>query len=519
MIVENQSEVVAFLSRPDTYAEAGIEPRPVERIDTHASVLFLVGDQVYKLKRAVRFPYLDYSTCERRRRFCEAEVEVNCRTAPDLYRGVIPIVRRSNGGLALGGEGEIVDWVVKLRRFDQEALFDRLAAAGRLDRFAMESLADAIARFHDSAERRPADGGADGVARVLDGNRTCFESADAAILDPAKARRLVDASQRAFVRLAPLLDHRRDEGFVRHCHGDLHLRNIVVHNGHAVLFDAIEFDPSFAAIDVLYDLAFLVMDLHFCGYPLLASIVLNRYLDNTGDGSGDVSGLAALPLFLSMRAAIRSHIEALAAASQSSAGQADERARSARRYLDLAFDVLAEPHPCLIAVGGLSGSGKSRLARELAPRLGPAPGARVVRTDSTRKRLAGVALGTRLGTHDYSEAMGRRTYEAVFDEARRALAAGCPVIADAVFARPEERAAIAEVARLAGVAFHGIWLNAASGLLEQRVAGRRNNVSDATPEVVRLQLAYDLGDIDWWRLDSSGDATQTLDAACAWLGM
>lgn len=512
MIVEDQSEVIAFLSAPAAY---GGNVGPVERRETHASIIFLAGSAAYKLKRSVRFPYLDYSSAELRRRFCEAEVQVNRRTAPDLYRGVVPVVRREDGELALGGRGAPLDWLVEMQRFDEEALFSRFADAGRLDRFAMEDLADAIARFHGQAEPRTSSGGAAGIARVLDSNRLCFADSDPKVLDHQQTARLVGLAQDSFEAAAPLLDHRRDEGCVRHCHGDLHLRNIIVHNGHAVLFDAIEFDPAFAEIDVLYDLAFLVMDLEFRGLPSLASIVLNRYLDNTGD----VAGLPALPLFLSARAAIRAHIDAVAAKNQSEPHRAAGLTDAARRYLELALAFLRSQPPRLIAIGGLSGSGKSKLARQLAPFLGPAPGARVARTDSTRKRLAGVALGTRLGPQDYSSRMSRRTYEAVYDEARRALAAGRSVIADAVFARPEEREAIARTAREAGVPFQGVWLDAAPRVLERRVTGRRNNVSDATAEVVRLQLEYDLGAIDWARLDASGEGDETLQAACALLGL
>lgn len=512
MIVEDQSEVVAFLSRPETW---GLVDGPVQRNETHASIIFLAGDRAVKLKRAVRFPYLDYSTPQRRRRFCEAELEINRRTAPQVYRSVLPVVRTGSGGLALGGEGEPVDWVIDMARFDEDALFDRLAAAGRLDRFAMESLADAVSWFHGQAESRPGAGGAAGIREVLDSNRACFAETAGDILDPADTERLIGASDAALEAVAPLLDARRDAGFVRHCHGDLHLRNIVVLDGRAVLFDAIEFDPGFAEIDVLYDLAFLVMDLQYRGLERLASIVLNRYLDVTGDAGG----LPAMPLFLSMRAAIRSHIDAVAAANQSCADTGRALAERARQYLRLALSFLQPVPPRLVAIGGLSGSGKSRLARELAPLLGGIPGARVVRTDSTRKRLAGVSLATRLAPQDYSAEMGRRTYQAVYDEAATALAAGRAVIADAVFADPEERQAIAHIAADAGVQFDGIWLRAAPHLLEQRVSGRRNNVSDATPEVVRLQLAFELGHIDWHLLDSSGEGEETLQAAVALLGL
>lgn len=512
MIVEDQRDVIAFLSRGETWGSVNAT---VERRETHASVVFLVGDHAFKLKRAVRYPYLDYSTADRRRHFCEAELAINQRTAPDVYRRILPVVRLADGGLALDGEGDPVDWLIEMQRFAEDALFDRLAESGRLDRFAMESLADTIARFHAEAERRPGAGGAAAVADILDGNVRSFAGIDAAVLDPSRVDQLAPASRQALTAVAALLDRRRSEGFVRHCHGDLHLRNIVACEGRAVLFDAIEFDPSFAEIDVLYDMAFLVMDLEFRRLGRLGSVLLNRYLDVTGD----CHGLATLPLFLSMRAAIRSHIDAAAAAAHSSNEAAIELQRGASRYLDLALRYLRCEAPRLIAIGGLSGSGKSRLARELAPYFTPPPGARVVRTDSIRKRLAGVTPETRLAPCDYSEAASRRTYEALYTEVRSALGAGRTVIADAVFARPEERLAIAAVATDAGAPFRGIWLHSAPPLLEERVSRRVHSVSDATPEVVRLQLAFDLGTIDWPKLDSSGPAGSTLASAGDLLGI
>ncbi|MFO1112775.1 MAG: AAA family ATPase [Rhodospirillales bacterium] len=508
MIVEDQSEVIAFLSEPEAY---GPDVASVERRETHASVLFLAGPRVFKLKRAVRFPYLDYGSVAARRRFCEAEVAINRRTAGALYRGVVAVVRRPDGSLGLGGDGEPVDWLVEMQRFAENALFDRLAACGRLDRRTVEGLADAIASFHAEAERKPQAGGAAAMAAILEGNIRCFQDSDPFVLERDTIARLTAASRQALQAVGPLLDRRRAAGFVRHCHGDLHLRNIVLHDGRAMLFDAIEFDAAYADIDVLYDLAFLVMDLEFRDLRRLASILLNRYLDVTGDSGG----LAALPLFLSMRAAIRSHIDAAAAATHSDVDAAAGLAAGASRYLKLGLSFLAPAAPRLIAVGGLSGSGKSRLARELAPSLAPPPGARVIRSDATRKRLAGVAPETRLPPGSYSAATSRQTYAAVCAEAREVLAAGRPVIADAVFARPEERAAIAAVAAEAGVPFQGLWLAAAPDLLQERVEKRLGNASDATPEVVRQQLAYDLGPIDWPRVDSSGEAAETLAAARA----
>jgi aminoglycoside phosphotransferase family enzyme/predicted kinase len=520
VIVEDQTEIIDFLAQPEAYAPiqseptagAAVEPGGVEqvqRIDTHISHVFLAGAHAYKLKRAVRLPYLDFSSEGLRRRWCEREVEINRRTAPMLYQGCVPVVRSEDGGLAIGGEGQAVDWLVVMTRFDAEAVFDRLAAAGRLDRFAVEILADVVARFHASAEPRPDHGGAAALARVIAGNRQSFAECAAGSVDREAVARLDAKTVSELERVAPLLERRSRDGFVRRCHGDLHLRNIVAWQGLPVLFDAIEFSDELAEIDVLYDLAFLVMDVgERCGRHL-ACLLLNRYLDATGD----TAGLAAMPLFLAIRAAIRSHVEA-------AAGGGGERAAAASaRYFAEAEACLTPRPPRLIAVGGLSGSGKSRLARDLAPFVGLAPGARIVRTDTTRKRLAGVGFNTRLAPALYGEAMTRKTYEAVYAEVRTALAAGYAVIADAVFGKPEERAAIARVATEAGVPFQALWLQAPPPVLEERVTRRRMNASDATAEVVRLQLSYDLGPIDWPRQDTQAAADVVLAEACDRLGL
>ncbi len=529
MIVEDQSEVVEFLSRPEAYGEWLSR---VDRLDTHISIIFLVARSAFKLKRSVRLPYLDFSTVEQRRRMCEAEVRVNRRTAPDIYRGVVPVLRTSNGRLRLGqlndpkGGDTVVDWLVAMERFDQSTLFDRLAVDGRLDRFAMEDLADAIARFHSDAQVCPEAGGAGLIDRIITSNAQCFDDPAAAFLDQARVEAVTAGSRKVLSAVADGLERRRRTGRVRHGHGDLHLRNIFLHDGSATLFDAIEFDPDLAKIDVLYDLAFLVMDLDHRGLRRHASILLNRYLDVTGDALGDgdgadgggagmraASGLAAMPLFLAVRAAIRSHVDALASATLTDAKAAEAARDEAGSYLDRALAYLEPDSPRLVAVGGLSGTGKSRMARDMSPHFGAAPGARIVRTDATRKRLAGVELERRLGSAAYGPEMTQKTYAAVFAECRSVLAAGQSVIADAVFSDPGERMAIEEVARGAGVPFFGLWLEAPPDMMEQRVTRRRRNVSDATSWVVKLQMQYDLGDITWSRIDTSGSREDTLSAA------
>jgi uncharacterized protein len=310
MITEDQTAVIEFLASPATHGGG-----QVERIDTHSAIVFLAGARGYKLKRAVLFDYLDFSTLERRRALCEAEVRLNRRTAPGLYLGVLPVTREADGSLALSGAGPPVDWVVEMNRFDQEALFDRLAAAGHLDVGLMRPLATAIAEFHAAAERRTDHGGKAGMAWVIDGNAAGFAEYGAACLDPAAASRLTSDASTELARRGTLLDRRRDAGFVRQCHGDLHLRNIVLLDGRPTLFDGVEFNDEISCTDVLYDLAFLLMDLWRRQLPRHANAVCNQYLAETGD----VEGMRLLPLFLSCRAAVRAKTSATAATFQDDA--------------------------------------------------------------------------------------------------------------------------------------------------------------------------------------------------------
>ena len=445
-----------------------------ERFETHVSLVFLTGDRAVKLKKAVKFPYLDYSTIEKRRHFCEREVELNKRTAPDLYLGAEPVEI----------DGIVEDWVVVMRRFDNAALFDKLEITPRIAR----DLADRIAAFHDVAEVTPQYGGAEAMGRIVDANRRDQENSG---LDHAKIAALHTACRSALADVAALLDARRAGGCVRFGHGDLHLRNICLFDGRPTLFDGIEFDDSIACVDVLYDLAFLLMDLEHRGRRDVANRVLNRYLARRDE----LAGLAALPLFLSCRASIRAHTNKDAT------------------YLDLAARLLDSAPPRLIAVGGLSGSGKSTLAEAIAHDIGRVPGAVVLRSDVIRKRLLGRDPEARLGAEGYTAELSCRVYDAMREQAATALAAGVSVIADAVHARPDERVAVEAVARRAGVDFAGLWLEAAPEVLASRVRGRENDASDATVEVVREQLSYDTGAITWRRLDASPDLAVTVDRA------
>ncbi len=329
MVTEDQSEVIAFLLRPDTY---GAGTTRVEHLETHSAMVFLAGDRALKLKRAVRYDYLDFSTAERRRRWCEAEVALNRRMAPAIYRGTAAVTRESSGRLALDGTGTPVEWLVDMTRFDGEALADRLAESGTLPLTAMAPLAASVAALHAGAAHRLDAGGAAGMRWVADGNREALAAfGDAVFPEPARSRVVLDTA-RALDAGAARLDQRRADGFVRQCHGDLHLGNIVLLDGAPTLFDAVEFNDDISCIDVAYDLAFLLMDLWHRGLPRHANFVLNEYLRLTGD----LESLALLPLFLACRATVRAKTNATAATLADAAAARQPLVEAAHQYLELA---------------------------------------------------------------------------------------------------------------------------------------------------------------------------------------
>jgi hypothetical protein len=501
---DDQSDTIAFLASSSTHGGAD-----VCRIDTHASVIFQAGTRAWKLKRAVRYDYLDFSTVDRRRAMCEAELRINRRIAPQIYNGVTAVTREPDGSLALGGTGTPVEWVLEMTRFDEDGLFDRLASNGRLDLDLMHRLALAVAALHLTAESRFDHGGADGMTWVIDGNAAGFADEGRGILDPRACARVTLEARRVLDRCRAKLDVRRAGGFVRQCHGDLHLRNIVLVDGHPTPFDAVEFNDEIACIDGQYDLAFLLMDLCRRGLPRHANVVLNGYLAATGD----VDGLALLPLFLSCRAAVRAKTSAASARLQQDSAGKRELEDLAREYLVRAERLLRPPDPGLVAIGGFSGSGKSTLALALAPLVGAVPGAIVIRSDEVRKRICGVSPLARLGPEGYAPEISRKVYAAAADQARRVLRAGHAVIVDAVFARREDREAMARVADAERVPFMGLWLDAPSSVLIARVARRSSDVSDADSAVVAGQAAEDVGPISWHRLSAGRAAESVLEDA------
>ena len=327
----DQAEVIGFLSRPESY---GLADGRVELVETHCSIVFLVGARAYKLKRAIRYADLDYTTPARRQAACAAELVVNRRTAPQLYLGMRAVCRRPGGTLAFDKPGPPLEHVVEMRRFAQSDLFDVLAERGELTGTLMQALGQEIARLHGLAERTGAFGGSAAIQRVIAANTRAL-TRHAALLEGAAIATLERHAQAALARLAPLLDRRRHEGKIRRCHGDLRLANICLWRGAPLLFDAVEFSDEISCIDILYDLAFLLMDLQLRGLAGLADTVRDAYLAC----APEQDGLPALPLFLALRAAMRGY--ALADSAGRHPAQEGQKRALARLHLSAAIAYLA----------------------------------------------------------------------------------------------------------------------------------------------------------------------------------
>jgi aminoglycoside phosphotransferase family enzyme/predicted kinase len=478
----------------------------VTRIDTHAASVFLDGTRALKIKRAVKYPFLDYSTLEKRKAACEEEVRINRPHAPQIYHRVVAITEEPDGSVEADGRGRPIEYAVDMSRFDESRTLDHLAKAGQFDVDFASAIADAIAASHAAATRADGKAWMSSIPALIDGNSNGLRSGNH--LPTKEIEQLAQASHAAFMRARPLLEERARRDFVRRCHGDLHLANIVLIEQQPVLFDAIEFDAQMATVDVFYDLAFTLMDLLRHDQPLAANTVLNRYLAATP--LENLDALGALPLFMSIRAAIRAQV-ALARLKPShsdDAGILDE----ARRYFDLARALIQPPTPRLIAVGGLSGTGKTVLARALAPTVAPQPGAAVLRSDVIRKQMFEVADAERLPPSAYTPELAERVYATLAEHARRVLAQGHSAIIDGVFARDFERDAVATLARDCNVPLTGLFLVADLATRQARIGGRRGDASDATQEVAALQEHYNIGHIGWTTIDASGTQAQTLQS-------
>jgi len=457
--------LVAALRRPDAY------PHPadaVEHIETHISHVFLAGDYAYKVKKPVALGFLDFSTLAQRKHFCEEEIRLNGRLAPQIYLGVVAVTW-GDDGVRVGGEGEALEYAVQMRRFPQEGLLTRLPVTAEL----ADRIAERVAQFHAAIPAAPSESDFGSPEAVIAPMRENFAQIRARQSAPELLARLdaLDAWTLGRWRsLAPVLRARRAEGHIRECHGDMHRGNIALADGELIIFDGIEFNPGLRWIDTLSELAFLVMDLEEGGEPRPARRLLNRYLELTGD----YAGLPVLDLYKVYRAMVRAKVTAIRL------GQGDLTAEEAARdreelgrYLALAESYTRPRSLRLLLTHGASGTGKSRLALALRERLPLVH----IRSDVERKRLFGLAAEARTGPAGvgggiYAADAGERTYARLLALAEVILAAGYSPLVDAAFLREAQRRPFLALAERRGVPGTILDLHAPESVLRERVAAR-----------------------------------------------
>lgn len=480
--------LIAALRDPARY------PHPagsIEVIETHISMVVLAGEFAYKLKKPVDFGFLDFRTLAARRHFCEEEVRINRRTAPQFYLDVVAL-RGTPDAPTFDGAGKIIEYAVRMRRFPKDALLGPIADLGGMDDAMADQLGAAIASFHATAARADASSAFGHPDQILAPAEQNFSQMLALDIDHATRDQLTwlrDWTRREFDRLRAAMDRRRRAGFVRECHGDLHLGNIAWIDGAPVLFDAIEFNPEFRWIDVMSDVAFVHMDLLDHGLAPLAARCLDAYLAATGD----FEGVVVLRFHIVYRAMVRAKIAALRTHQPDVTPQDHARLdKECAAYLDLATREARGSHPALVLMRGLSGTGKSVVAGALMERIG----AIRVRSDVERKRLHGLAAtahsGSPIGDGLYTANASESTYARLLILARTVLQAGWPVIIDAAFLRRVDRARFLELAESLGVARSIVACRAPEATLRERIARREamgGDPSEAGVEVLARQIA------------------------------
>ncbi|MGA9165715.1 MAG: AAA family ATPase [Thiobacillus sp.] len=483
---DDQAELIRSLGNPGCYDHAA---GPVRHVETHISHVLLSGEYAYKIKKPLDLGFLDFSTLDKRRHVCQEEVRLNRRLAPAFYLGVVPITG-SPAAPRLNGTGEAIEYAVKMRQFPLDATLDRLEAQGRLTASQVEAIATTVARFHlEACARAEADSSWGGPQQVWQPVAQNFLQIAPRLEDPAD-RQTLDALQRwsmtEHARLTPLMDARKRDGFIRECHGDLHLGNLAWVDDQLLVFDCLEFNPGLRWIDVISEVAFCHMDLLQRGHAAWAWLFLNLWLEKTGDHAG----LALLRYYAVYRALVRAKVAVLRAG-QTSGPDHDTALNEARTLLQLAT-TLTRPLPLRLDIThGLSGSGKSTVTQTLMQ----TPGAIRLRSDVERKRLAGLDVlarsGSGVGQKLYAADATRRFYAHLARLAGEVLDAGWPVIVDATCLARWQRDLLREQARSRGVAFHILDFPIALDVLRERIVQRAraaNDASEANLDVLQHQI-------------------------------
>ncbi|MEL7047562.1 MAG: AAA family ATPase, partial [Pseudomonadota bacterium] len=473
----------------------------------------------FKIKKAVDLGYLNFSTLAKRQAACRAEIDLNKPNAPEIYHHVAPVTRNASGQISIGHsektEEEIVDYVICMSRFDQHGLFSQLAKNNSLSPDVLVQTAHMISTMHARATPSFDDRAVTRLLAIADDISITLKRSGSR-LDQRLITTFQSAVKTSLRKHQSQMISRLQQGWVRRCHGDLHLRNLVLVNDTPVAFDALEFDEILATIDVLYDIAFLLMDLVSANQRAGANLVLNTYLQASAEPR-HINDIALIPLFMAMRAGIRAMVAANQFQEQSD--HPPSALSSANHYIELAEDLLKPDTAALYAIGGPSGTGKSTLARMIAPKLGRRMGAVHLRSDVVRKELAGAALTDRLPSDHYTPEASKIVYEKLLEQAEITLTAGLPVIVDAVFGDPNTRDALADLANRIGVPMKSAWLSGPVETLKTRVTARQGDASDATAAVVERQIKTLEPPTDWPHINAMGPLDETATKVCTEFGI
>ncbi len=499
---------IANMLKPEVYDHPA---KNIELIETHISWVILTGDFAYKIKKPVDFGFLDFSTLEKRHTCCLQELYLNRRLAPALYLDVVAITGTQSEPL-ISGVGKAFEYAVKMTQFPQSAQLDHMLTAGKLNTEHIDSIAHMVAEFHqttDIADDSQAFGNEDMVYQPVEENFTQInEHLDTAPYKD-KLAALVQWCNAEFISLKPVFKQRKHHGFIRECHGDMHLRNLVWLEGRALAFDCIEFNEKLRWIDVISEVAFLAMDLQDRKQPQLANRFLNSYLELTGD----YEGLAVLPFYLCYRALVRAKVNALRLEQKDLTTEERKNTVDAfESYLDLAVSYTQQSSPGLIIMRGLSASGKSTISQQLLDASGDIR----IRSDVERKRLFGTgSTDSTSGDVDsgiYTKEASRQTYEKLIEITSKIIRAGYSVIVDAAFLKHEQREPFQNLAKTLEVPYVILEVTAPAEILRQRITRRKNDVSDADLAVLEHQLEH------WKALDKEEvkseihvDTTRPLD--------
>ncbi|HHE32435.1 MAG TPA: hypothetical protein ENL07_07370 [Chlorobaculum parvum] len=455
----------------------------IELVETHISWVFLTGDYAYKLKKPVNLGFLDFSTLERRKHFCYEELRLNRRLCPDLYLDVLPVTEES-GRIRIGGNGEALDYVVRMVQFNRSLELDRLLRRGELTGQQIDNAAEVIAAFHTSIPQAdPASpfGKPEEAIKPMIANFDLTEKVAPSENERRDIERLRHWTLGEHRRLTELLRERKADGMIRECHGDMHTGNMLIRNGKVMIFDCIEFSPRLSKIDIINDLAFLFMDLQHAGHAELAWRLLNGWLSKTGD----YDGLRVLNFYCAYRAMVRAKVTSIRLAQESDKAEIAATLNEHQSYLHLALGYTERPKPLLVLTHGVSGSGKSTISAKLAE----AGGFIHIRSDVERKRLFGIGSlekSTEQGLNIYTPEATEETYSAMLEAAKAALAGGYPVIADATFPTRDFRKPFIELAKSMGGQCRILHFHASPDELRRRV--RERNASGGDPSEADLSV-------------------------------